>query len=159
MAQNPDPSLPVSSLKGASRPLDDWTTMFHLVAVILPDRPEGAEWIRIADRISSVLGDADCRVVLCVTGAPAIARRVIGDAADRYLVLLDPDRALVGSLGLKHLPAIVHLRQDTTLVDAAEGWQPGEWQRVVDGLADAMKWSAPPLVGPDLPRPTAGWPA
>lgn len=159
MAQNPDPSLPVTSLKGATRALDDWTTMFHLVAVVLPDRPEGAGWITVADQISSVIGDADCRVVLCVTADPAIGRRVIGDADDRYLVLVDPDRALVKSLGLERLPAIVHLRQDTTLVDSAEGWNPDEWQRVVDGVAAAMKWSVPPLGGPGTPRPTGGWPA
>ncbi len=159
MAQNPDPSLPVTSLKGATRPLDDWSTMFHLVAVVLPDRPEGAGWIDVADQISSVIGDADCRVVLCVTGTPAITRRVVGDAVDRYLVLVDPDRSLVGSLGLERLPAIVHLRQDTTLVDSAEGWDPEEWQRVVDGVAAAMRWSVPPLGGPGTPRATAGWPA
>jgi hypothetical protein len=36
-------------------------------------------------------------------------------------VLTDPDGSFVRSLGLTHLPALVHLRQDTTLVDAAEG--------------------------------------
>lgn len=157
MAQNPDPSLPVTSLKGATRPLDDWTTMFHLVAVVLPDRAEGREWIGVADQISSVLGDADCRVVLLVAGTPAITRRVVGEAADRYLVLVDPARALVKSLGLERLPAIVHLRQDATLVDSAEGWNPTEWQRVVEGVAAAMHWSVPTVGGPGTPRAAAGW--
>ncbi|MBV8950840.1 MAG: hypothetical protein JOZ99_08195, partial [Actinobacteria bacterium] len=58
MAQNPDPTLKITSLNGATRTLDDWTTMFHLCLVVLPDRPEGAMWIPVARRIFQVLGDA-----------------------------------------------------------------------------------------------------
>ena len=49
---------------------------------------------------------------------------MLGDAADEALVFVDPDRTLIESLGLERLPAFVHLRQDTTLVAAAEGWDP-----------------------------------
>ena len=70
----------------------------------------------------------------------------------------DPDKAFVHSLGLTYLPAFVHLRQDTTLADATEGWNPREWQRVADGVAKAMKWSAPQVARPWDPAPTQGWP-
>jgi len=39
VAKNPDPSLKLTSLKGVTRTLDDWSTMLHLTLVILPARP------------------------------------------------------------------------------------------------------------------------
>ena len=80
-----------------------------------------------------MFGDADCRTAFVVTGNEFIARGVLGDAEDRYMTFCDPDAEFVTSLGLTHLPALVHLRQDTTLLDAAEGWDPHTWQRVVEG--------------------------
>ena len=35
MAKNPDPNLKLTSTKGVTRTLDDWSTMFHLCLVIL----------------------------------------------------------------------------------------------------------------------------
>jgi len=63
----------------------------------------------------------------------------------------------VSSLGLTRRPAFVHLRQDTTLVDAADGWDASEWERVANGHAAAMAWSAPTVAGHGDPRPTEGW--
>jgi hypothetical protein len=133
--------------------------MFHLCLVILPDRPEASGWIPIARRIFATFGDADCRTAYCVTGQAEVARRVLGDAADEALVFVDPDRALVRSLELERLPAFVHLRQDTTVVAAAEGWNPREWQGVARQVAKAMAWTMPEVAGPGDPPPTPGWPA
>jgi hypothetical protein len=159
--KNPDPTTELTSLQGTSRTLDDWLTMFHFCVVVLPDRPEAAAWRPVIRTIFEVFGDADCRTAVCVTGNASVARRILGDDADRFLVFVDPDRALARTLGLDHLPAFVHLRQDTTLVAAAQGWEPREWQRVASGLARAMQWSAPQLGGPLAkepgPPPTAGW--
>lgn len=159
--KNPDPTIEISDLAGTVRPLDDWQTMFHLCLVVLPDRPPAAEWRPVITSIFSVFGDADCRTAVCVTGTAPIARRILGDDAERFLVFTDPDRALVSALGLTHLPAFVHLRQDTTLVAAAEGWNPPDWQRVADGLGQAMQWSVPRIAGPLAkapgPAPTPGW--
>jgi hypothetical protein len=95
---------------------------------------------------------------VCVAGSEYIARRVVGAGVDEFVVFTDPDKAFVRSLGLTHLPAFVHLRQDTTLVDAAEGWNPREWQRVADGVAKAMKWSTPHVARSGDPATTPGWP-
>ena len=159
MAKNPDPSLKLTSLKGVTRTLDDWATMFHLTLVILPARPEASGWVPIARRIFRVFGDADCRAAYCVTGTPALARRILGDAADEALVFVDPDRTLVQSLGLERLTAIVHLAQDTSLVASAEGWNPREWQEVARAVGKAMAWSVPECSGPGDPAPTPGWSA
>jgi len=158
VAKNPDPNLKLTSTKGVTRTLDDWSTMFHLCLVILPPRPEAAVFIPIAKRIFQVLGDADCRTAFCVVGNEFIARGVLGDAEENYLSFVDPDGEFVASLGLAHLPAFVHLRQNTTLVASAEGWDPRAWQNVAKEVAKAMAWSVPTVAAAGDPPPTPGWP-
>jgi hypothetical protein len=157
MAKNPDPNLKLASIKGVTRTLDDWSTMFHLCLVILPPRPEAAVFIPIAERIFKVFGDSDCRTAFCVVGNEFIARGVLGEAADEYLVFADVGGELTTSLGLSHLPAFVHLRQDTTLAAAAEGWDPPAWQAVAKEIGKAMAWSVPTVAAPGDPPPTPGW--
>lgn len=142
-----------------SRRLDDWTTMFHLCLVILPDRPEAAQWIPVARRIFGVLGDSDARTAYVIPSTPAIAQRILGDEADRAMVFVDPDRALITSLGLEHLPAIVHIRQDTSIGATAEGWDPVAWQQVARAVAKDMAWSVPEVApaGSSIPAKTVGW--
>jgi hypothetical protein len=53
---------------------------------------------------------------------------------------------------------LVHLRQDTTLLVAAEGWDPHEWQRAVKAIAKELKWSYPEVFNPNDPPTTPGWP-
>jgi hypothetical protein len=75
------------------------------------------------------------------------------------MVFLDPDRTLIGSLGLEHLPAFVHIRQDTSVGAAAEGWNAAEWQKVAKEISGAMAWSVPDVAPPGstIPATTAGW--
>jgi hypothetical protein len=158
VAKNPDPNLKLASTKGVTRTLDDWSTMFHLCLVILPPRPEASAFIPIAERIFKVFGDADCRTALCVVGNEFIAKSVLGDAEQQYLSFVDADGELAASLGLTHLPAFVHLRQDTTLVAAAEGWDPAAWQAVAKQIGKSMAWSVPTVATPGDPPATPGWP-
>jgi hypothetical protein len=157
MAQNPDPNLQLTSIKGVTRSLDDWATIFNLAIVLLPARAEASAWVPVIERMYKTLGDSDVRTCVCVDSTPAITRRIIGDLADRYLTFCDPDETLAASLGLERLPALAHLRQDTTLVAAAQGWSISEWQRVVDEIARHVHWTAPVLAGPGNPPPTPGW--
>ncbi|MFA5883159.1 MAG: hypothetical protein WDA60_04865 [Acidimicrobiia bacterium] len=159
MAKNPDPTLPLTTLAGTTRTLDDWTTMFHMVLVVLPDRPEGTQWVPIAERIFSVFGDSDAKVAFLVPGPAPMANRLLEHASGKYSVFLDPDRTLIESLGLKHLPALVHLRQNATLANSAEGWDPREWQRVTRAIAKAMAWTYPEVARAGDPPTTDGWPA
>jgi hypothetical protein len=158
VAQNPDPQLALTSLTGKTRSLDDWTTVFNLALVLLPDRPEARAFVPVIERIFATLGDSDVRTVVCVPSTRAVTRRILGDAADRWLVFCDPDATLATSLGLERFPAFVHLRQDTTLVAAAQGWSPTEWQKVVDDLARSQHWTSPQVAGRNDPPPTPGWP-
>jgi hypothetical protein len=159
VAKNPDPTLELITSKGVSRTLDDWSTMFQMCLVILPDRPEASAWIPVARRIFDVLGDSDCRTAYVVTGTASIAQRILGDEEQRQATFLDPDRTLVQSLGLEHLPAFVFLRQDTTVGAATEGWDPAEWQEVARAVAKAMAWSTPDVAPPGepIPTPSGGW--
>ena len=159
MATSPDPSLKLTSLRGQTRTLDDWSTMFHLCLLILPDRPEAEAFVPVGRRIFRTFRDADCRTAYVVTGPAPVARRILGDAAEEALVFLDPERELTRSLQLERLPAFVHLRQDTSLVAAAEGWDPPAWQAVARELGRAMAWSVPEVSGPDDPPVGLAWPA
>ena len=158
VAKNPDPLLPITSYLGKTRTLDDWATVFNLAIVVLPDRPEGASFVPVIERIFATFGDSDVRTIVCVPTTPAIAKRILGDDIDRWLVWCDPDRAFVESLGLERLPAFVHLRLDTTLVGAAQGWSPSEWQKVADEIARHEHWTSPLVSGKGDPAPTPGWP-
>ena len=130
MAKNPDPLLPITSYTGKTRTLDDWATVFNLAIVVLPDRPEGAQFLPIVERIFATFGDSDVRTIVCVPTTPAIAKRILGDDIDKWLVWCDPERAFVESLGLERLPAFVHLRLDTSLVSRRAGLEP---ERVAEG--------------------------
>ena len=158
VAQNPNPQLQITSYKGVTRTLDDWATVFNLAIVVLPDRPEGATFVPVIDRIFATFGDSDVRTIVCVPTTAGIAKRILGNDIDRWLVWCDPDKAFVESLGLERLPAFVHLRQDTSLVTAAQGWSPTEWQRVADEIAKHEHWTSPVISGPGNPAPTPGWP-
>ncbi|MFZ4514994.1 MAG: hypothetical protein ACOYN3_01630 [Acidimicrobiia bacterium] len=156
MAKNPDPELKLATNTGVVRTLDDWSTMFHLVLVILPDSPEATQWIPVAERIFAVLGDADCRCAYVMPSTPAIADRVIRDT--RAMVFVDPDKELVKGLGLTHLPAFIHLRQDTSMAAAAQGWDSEEWQAVARSIGNAMSWSVPEIANRANPPKTIGYP-
>jgi hypothetical protein len=159
VAQNPDPQLVITSLTGVTRTLDDWATVFNLAMIVLPDRPEGNAFVPVIERIFATFGDSDARTVVCVPSTAAIARRMLGDrVAEQWLVFLDPDKALVSSLGLERLPAFVYLRQDTSLVAAAQGWSPTEWQKVADDVAKHQNWTSPVVTGKGDPPPGPGWP-
>ena len=157
MAKNPDPALNLTSIAGVTRTLDDWATVFNLAIVLLPARPEAAAWVPVIDRIYATLGDSDVRTTVCVAANESITRRILGDAASRWLTFCDPEQTLASALGLERLPAFVHLRQDTSIVSSAQGWSPSEWQRVADEIAKKEHWSSPKVAAPGNPRPTPGW--
>lgn len=157
MAHNPDPTIPMTTIAGRTRTLDDWTTIFDLCLVILPGWAEAAPYVPLGQRALDVFRGADCRAAFVVTGGEATARKLLAKAADDLLVFLDPERTLVKSLGLARLPAFVHVKADGTLADAAEGWDPPAWHRVAEGLGKTMSWSNPVYPMPSDPPPFEGW--
>lgn len=157
MAQNPDPFIELTTIKGRTRPLDDWLTVFHLCLVAVPAWPEVQRYVPLGRRALEVFQGADCKTAFLVTGNETQARRILAADADRFVVFLDPERKFVQSLALARLPAFVHLRADTTLVDAAEGWDPRAWDRVAEGVGKAMAWTRPVYPQPGDPPAFEGW--
>lgn len=157
MAQELDLTLEMTTIRGVTRTLDDWTTTFHLALTVLPGRPEAASFVRIGRRIADVLGGSDCRPAFLVVGNERTARRVLGASADEYLCFLDVDGTVVKGLGLTKLPAFVHVRVDGTLAGTVEGWDPEAWDDAVERLAKEMAWTKPLIPVPGDPPPFPGW--
>lgn len=157
MAQDPDLTVELTTARGVTRTLDDWTTNFHLALTVLPGRPEAAVYVRIGKRIADVLGGSDCRPAFLIIGNERAARRVLGSALDDYLCFLDPEGAFLKAAGVNKLPAFVHIRVDGSLAGAAEGWDPNAWDDAVERLAKEMAWTRPLIPAPGDPPPSAGW--
>ncbi|HET9442914.1 MAG TPA: hypothetical protein VFO65_06295, partial [Acidimicrobiales bacterium] len=99
---------------------------------------------------------ADCRVALLLPADADDCRKFLGPLAREVLTFADPDRTAVKGFGFERLPAVVHLAMDGTVVNAAEGWHPAEWKKVVGGLAKLMRWTAPVMPAPSDPGPFEG---
>ncbi len=158
MTKNPDPLLELTTSKGVTRSLDDWSTMHPLCLIFLPGRVEAAAWIPVIERIFATFGDADCTCALVVAGPAEVARRILGPVEEKWLTFVDPVGALSAELGLTHLPAFVHLRHNCTVVSATVGWQPSEWQKVAREVARTTAWSVPQVSGAGDPPKSEGWP-
>ena len=50
----------------------------------------------------------------------------------------------------------MHIRGDRTVAAAAEGWDPEEWRKVADSLAENNSWSTPLIPATAIPSPYAG---
>jgi hypothetical protein len=149
---------PVRGGKPAS--LEQWTMMFHLAVVVLDPFTYESSWIiDTARRILSVYSEADCRVGFVVTGTVEEARQFLGPLVEEYLVLTDPDRALVKAMGLEALPAFVHINQSHAIETKAEGWHPEEWRAVAERLTLLMSWQRPRIPASSDPMPFEGTPA
>lgn len=47
---------------------------------------------------------------------------------------------------------------DATVIQSAEGWQPGDWRKVMDKVAEITRWNPPVVPGPKDPAPFSGSP-
>ncbi len=151
---------PLTSLGGETRPIDEWTTTFHLALVVLDPYTYESSWIlETAGRILRNYAEADCRTAFLVTAGPDDARAFLGPWCEELLVFVDPDRVGVKGLGLDRLPAFVHVNQAAQVDSWAQGWDPDEWRAVAVNLAEAMRWRRPTIPELDDPVPYQGTPA
>ena len=157
MAKDPATDLLLTPLDGDPRSLNDWMKTFHLVSVVLDPYTNESSWILpTAARILRGFQGADVRVNFIVTSDAAGARSFLGPLAKEFLTFTDPDRQMVASLGLIHLPAFVFIRHDGTVAASAEGWEPKAWRRVADTIAVAAAWSTPNIPTLSDPAPFLG---
>jgi hypothetical protein len=160
VTSDPPADLVLSPLKGKPRTLAQLLTTFHLLIVALDPFTDESAWILdTATRILHVFGQADCRVAWLVAGTPPECRQFLGPLAEEIMTFADPDRAAIKAFGLQRLPAILHIGMDGKIAAAAEGWDPMDWRRVTDELAQVTQWGAPKFPGPRDPGPFVGSPA
>ena len=160
MASAPAPETLLQPLEGRARPVSDWVTTFHLVVVALDPFTYESSWILpTARRVLTTFKGADCRVAWLICGDETQAREFLGPLSTEFLTFVDPERVMVASLGLNHLPALVHLNHRLEVVGDAEGWDPKAWRGVTDELSKLMHWSKVVLPSGDDPGPFSGTPA
>lgn len=159
MAANPSPQLVLSSLTGHSHSIREWVTTFHLLLVAVDPASPRSRWIvPTAARVLTIYEGADCRVGWLVAGDAAASRKFLGRWATDILTFADPDLTAMKGFGLETLPAIVHVGQDLTIVNAVEGWDPMAWRALATELSRQMSWSKPLLPETTDPGPFAGAP-
>ena len=158
MAKNPDPLLQITSYAGKTRTLDDWATVFNLAIVVLPDRPEGADFLGIVDRIFATFGDSDVRTIICVPTGPRSPSASSAPTSTSGSCGATPSvRSSTASDSSGSRPSCTCGRT-RPLVSAAQGWSPSEWQKVADEIARHEHWTSPIVSGQGDPQPTPGWP-
>lgn len=160
MASDPPADLLLTPVNGQGRSLLQWLTNFHLLVIALDPYTNESAWILpTASRIIKTFEQSDARVALLVTADDRDCRRFLGPITDEVLTFADPDRTAVKGFGFEHLPAVVHLAMDGTVVNGAEGWQPMQWRHVTDHLGRLLRWSAPMIPTAKDPGPFEGSPA
>ncbi len=149
----------LASINGRARTVRQWLVTFHLLFVAVDPDNDRSSWIvPTAARVLTGYEQADCRVAWLVAGTASDARRFLGRWATEILTFADPDLAVVRAFGLQSLPAIVHVAMDGSVVNAVEGWDPGEWRRLTTELSRIVGWSRPVIPLPSDPGPFAGAP-
>ena len=114
---DPSRDIVLATDAGDEQTLDQWLTTFNLLAVVIDPYTHESGWILpTADRLFGHYEEADVRCVYVVASDGEGARQYLGKFAPTRLVLVDPDREFIGSLGLERLPAIVHIGQDGTVL-------------------------------------------
>lgn len=152
--------IQLQAIGGQPRPIDEWLINFQALSVVLdPFTYESAWLLDTAGRILTTFTASNIRVSFVCTCNEDEAREFLGPWVDRVLVYLDPDRELVRALELDELPACLHIRQDRVIENAAQGWQPEQWRKVLAGVARDQRWTAPVIPAPGDPAPYRGAPA
>lgn len=152
--------LELHPIGGGTRTLEELVSLFHLVLVVIDPYTYESSWILpTAGRILTEFDGADCRVAWLVTAPEDDAKAFLGPWADRILTLCDADRQAVEAIGVKGIPALVHIGPDRGVVGRADGWDPAEWRPITDNLARMMSWSRAVYPKPGDPAPFQGTPA
>lgn len=161
VATDPSPDVELADLSGWSATLGVRLTMFNMLSAVIDPYTHQSGWIiPTAARLFAHYQEADVRCGFIVAADAEGARSYLGKYADDHQVVLDPDRELITSMGLDELPALVHIRQDASLAASAEGWDPDDWQVVLDSVEAAMSWrTQPQLPAPGDPGAFRGTPA
>ena len=157
---NPSQDLVLTPIGREGRTLREWLMMFHLASVVLDPYTNESSWIlETAVRIMRQFSGAAVRVNFLMTCDQDDARAFLGPYADEFLVYCDPDRSIVGALGISEVPAFVLIQANGTIPVAAQGWTPDEWKEVANHVATLTAWTKPTIPAPGDPGSFRGTPA
>lgn len=143
MTTKTNPNLEIRSMNGNTHSLDDLTTMFAQLWIILPSRAEAKDFEDIANEIFKTFGDSDARCAILIPGDERGAKLVKESMDVHAQYFLDIDFKVCDALGVSALPALVHIRQDTSVANIANGFDLEEWNKVCKKIADALRWTTP----------------
>lgn len=150
--------LVFDSLTGDGYPLRDWLTSFPFLLVAIDPYTHESAWIlETAGRYLDNYSQADVRVGWLATTDEEGCRRFLGPWSQSYLTFPDPDRAIVKTLGVERLPAIIFIRNDG-VTEVVDGWDPTGWRRMAEGVSGLLSWSRPVVPQPGDPTPYRGTP-
>ncbi len=160
MATNPALTTDLNPVQGDGRPLDSWLTTFPLALVVIDPFTHESSWVLdTARRVMAEYRGSDCRMAWLCLGTDEQCIEFLGPLSEEFLTFADPDRIMVKALELETLPAFVLLRQDGSLLNSAEGWDPDTWREVAESLADLTQWSKPAIPAAGDPVAYPGTPA
>ena len=145
MTTAPNPTLSLSTIDGTTRTLDDWTTTFTQCWIILPSKSEAEEIIPVAEQIFKTFGDSDARCAYLVPGNEEVAKRLMNMTNSKYQCFVDPDFKVCDALGITQAPSLVYIRQDTSVVYQAQGFDIAIWAQTTKDIAKALRWTSPQL--------------
>jgi hypothetical protein len=143
MTSTTNPTLQITSLNGISHSLDDLTTMFTQVWVVLPPRAEAKEFEKIINSIFKTYGDSDARCAILIPGDIRSARLVEGSIDINAQYFTDEDFKICDALGITSLPALIHIRQDTSVANIANGFDINAWNNTCKEISKALRWTTP----------------
>ena len=145
MTTSPNPTLSLTSIDGTERSLDDWTTVFTQLWIVLPSKAEAKEIIPVAEQIFKTFGDSDARCAYLIPGNEVVAKRLMGMTTIPTQCFIDPDFKVCDALGITKAPSLVYIQQDTSVAFLAEGFDIENWTTTVEQIAKAQRWTTPQL--------------
>lgn len=146
MVKQLDPELKLSASGGETRTIDEWTTTFQLLTVIIDPYTQESAWLlETAGRFLDHFKGASCRTAWTVLADEKDAKRFLGPWANELLVFTDPNRSFAKGLEIERTPALAYIRQDLAVIGVAQGWDPTEWEQLGALVGKVNAWSHPQL--------------
>ena len=147
MTSAPNPTLSLTTIDGKTRSLDDWTTVFQQLWVVLPPKAESEIFIPVAEQIFKTFGDSDVRCAYLIPAGEQVAKKIMEKTTLKAQCFLDEDGSICKAIGVSVTPSLVHIRQDTSVAHIANGFSEDSWNKTCEEIAKSIRWTTPQLSG------------
>lgn len=148
--------------------IDDLTTLFHLVVLVIDARraADSIDALAVYSRIDAVLGDANVNLDLLTVG-DAVNHADLAAHIDRFAtrgrIFIDTTGGTAHQLGVITAPTLLWVNAAACVEASVERWTPATWRALFHPLADVLAWTRPQIPVDDdpdvvLPQPLAAVP-